>query len=185
MSFFRMDFHEENCLFQYLHLRYWSLLRIAMGWVFFWPFLDKTFGLGFSTCNVDGVATFGCDDAWINGGSPTHSFLMNATQGPFEGVFQSLANSTVVECLFMIGLLAIGVALIGGIGTQIAGYCGSVMLVMLWLAVLPPEQNPFLDDHLIYAIICLALANKRCGDTWGFGKLWSTFDVVKKHQILK
>ena len=27
----------------------WGLLRIAMGWTFFWAFLDKAFALGFAT----------------------------------------------------------------------------------------------------------------------------------------
>ena len=27
----------------------WATLRIVMGWIFLWPFLDKTFGLGFAT----------------------------------------------------------------------------------------------------------------------------------------
>ncbi|MEA3166363.1 MAG: thiosulfate dehydrogenase (quinone) large subunit, partial [Thermoplasmata archaeon] len=39
----------------------WALLRIALGWIFFWPFLDKTFGLGFRTPH---------DGAWIRGGHP-------------------------------------------------------------------------------------------------------------------
>ncbi len=27
----------------------WGALRIAMGWIFLWSFLDKLFGFGFST----------------------------------------------------------------------------------------------------------------------------------------
>src|SRR5690606_6862690 len=46
--------------------------RIAIGWVFLWAFLDKTFGLGFATAR---------EDAWINGGSPTFGFLNFATEG--------------------------------------------------------------------------------------------------------
>jgi hypothetical protein len=28
----------------------WTVLRILIGWSFLWAFLDKMFGLGFSTC---------------------------------------------------------------------------------------------------------------------------------------
>ena len=50
-----------------------AALRLSLGWVFMWAFLDKTFALGFGT-GRDGetgvVDRFG-DAAWINGGSPT------------------------------------------------------------------------------------------------------------------
>ena len=56
---------------------FWGLLRIAMGWIFLWAFLDKCFGLGFATGRdpETGAIDFGSADAWINGGSPTEGFL--------------------------------------------------------------------------------------------------------------
>ena len=48
-------------------------IRLALGWVFLWAFLDKPFGLGFATPS---------ERSWINGGSPTNGFLGNARQGP-------------------------------------------------------------------------------------------------------
>ena len=51
----------------------------------------------------------------------------------------------------MLGLLGIGVALILGIGMRVAAVAGALLLVLMWTAVLPPENNPFMDDHLIYA----------------------------------
>ncbi|MEV4569763.1 hypothetical protein AB0K12_38895 [Nonomuraea sp. NPDC049419] len=44
----------------------WAAARIAIGWIFLWAFLDKTFGWGFATPS---------DRAWIAGGSPTTGFL--------------------------------------------------------------------------------------------------------------
>src|SRR5690348_5433065 len=51
-----------------------AMLRIALGWIFLWAFLDKLFGLGHETTEKA---------AWINGGSPTKGFLANAATGPF------------------------------------------------------------------------------------------------------
>ncbi|MFI7542538.1 hypothetical protein ACIBQZ_14865, partial [Actinoplanes sp. NPDC049599] len=48
-------------------------LRLALGWVFLWAFIDKMFGLGLATPEKG---------AWINGGSPTKGFLGNAVAGP-------------------------------------------------------------------------------------------------------
>ena len=91
-------------------------LRLALGWVFLWAFLDKLFGLGFATP---------AKNAWINGGSPTKGFLGNAVSGPFEGFYHSFAGAAWADWLFMIGLAGIGTALIAGIGMRIAATAGA------------------------------------------------------------
>ena len=123
----------------------WAVLRIMMGWIFLWPFLDKLFGLGFATEAGRG---------WVDGGSPTTGFLEFATRGPFAELFQSMTGAF-ADWLFMIGLLGIGLALLLGIGVRIASVSGALMLVLMWLAALWPEHNPFLDDHLIYAFVLI------------------------------
>src|SRR5512142_2994523 len=85
-------------------------VRIALGWVFLWAFLDKTFGLGHETASKA---------AWINGGHPTQGFLKFAAKGPFKGFFNSIAGAAWADWLFMAALLGIGVALILGIGMRI------------------------------------------------------------------
>ena len=151
-------------------------LRIALGWVFLWAFLDKLFGLGFSTPS---------ERAWINGGSPTAGFLGKGVSGPFEGFYHSIAGATWADTLFMIALLAIGTALILGIGLRVAAIAGGLLLVMMWTAVLPPENNPFMDDHLIYAGVLVALALTAAGDTLGLGKLWAKLPLVQRLPWLK
>jgi thiosulfate dehydrogenase [quinone] large subunit len=153
-----------------------AITRIAIGWVFLWAFLDKTFGLGFATERAD---------AWVNGGSPTSGYLNFATEGKtFHDFFASVA-SPAADWLFMIGLLGIGLALILGIGMWIAAISGSVMLVLMWAAGLPLENNPFMDDHIIYALVLVALAIYGAGRTWGLGRTWEALPIVHKLPILK
>lgn len=156
--------------------RVWAVTRIALGWVFLWAFLDKTFGLGFATPS---------ENAWINGGSPTTGYLENATQGPFAGAFQSMAGAAWADWLFMIGLLAIGVAFILGIGMRIAAASGALLLVLMYLATLLPENNPIIDDHIVYALVMIGLALDDAGDTWGLGRWWAEQDVVQRMPILR
>lgn len=132
----------------YKHLVYVAL-RISMGFVFLWAFLDKTFGLGFATT---------VENAWIHGGSPTMGFLSFGTKGPFAEIFQSLAGMPVVDWLFMLGLLGVGVALIFNKYIKWAALVGSVMLLLIYLAVLPPENNPLIDDHIIYILVLAVCA---------------------------
>ena len=142
----------------------WGVLRIAMGWLFFWAFIDKLFGLGFATPP---------DRAWLAGGSPTAGYLSNATAGPLAGIFQGLADSEIVKWLFMLGLLGIGLALILGIGVKIASYTGAAMMVFMFVSALLPDNNPIMDDHIIYAIVLIGLDAVGAGKTLGLGRWWA------------
>jgi thiosulfate dehydrogenase [quinone] large subunit len=153
----------------------WAVTRIALGWVFLWAFLDKTFGLGYATP---------ADRAWIDGGSPTSGFL-GGVEGPFADFFQGMAGNAFVDWLFMLALLGIGLALILGIGMRIAAASAVVLLVLMWMAVLPIENNPFLDDHLVYALVSVGLAASNAGDTWGLGKAWAGTDLVNRYPVLR
>lgn len=149
-------------------------LRLAMGWYFFWPFLDKTFGLGFSTAS---------ENSWINGGSPTTGYLGNV-EGPFAGLFNSMSGVAVVDWLFQLGLLGLGLALLLGIGTRVAAVAGTLMLGMMYLAALPLTTNPFLDGYIIEALLLILIAVTYGGRILGFGKQWESLELVQKQRWL-
>lgn len=154
----------------------WGLLRLALGWIFLWAFLDKTFGLGFATAS---------NKAWLDGVSPTLGFLKFGTFGPLSNFAHSLAGSPVVDWLFMLGMLGVGIALILGIGVTIASYAGGLMMLFIWLTVLPPKQNPFLDEHIIYILIFVGINYVDAGHYLGLGKWWSNTSLVKKMPLLR
>jgi thiosulfate dehydrogenase [quinone] large subunit len=146
-------------------------LRLALGWTFLWAFLDKLFGLGHETA---------AKSAWINGGHPTQGFLKNATTGPFADLYHSIAGAAWADWLFMLGLAGIGLALVLGIGIRVAAATGALLLVLMWTAVLPPANNPFMDDHLVYAGLLVALALTNAGDTLGLGRAWRNSALVHR-----
>ena len=155
----------------------WPILRISLGWIFFWAFIDKLFGLGFATT---------AEQAWLNGGSPTAGFLLHATKGPFASLYQFLAGSNVVEWLFMLGLLLIGLSLIFGIGVKVAGYAGALLMLLMYTAgFMPPEHNPFLDEHLIYVVVLISLTFVKAGRTFGLGQWWVETKLVKRYSFLE
>lgn len=143
----------------------WVTMRFVMGFIFLWAFVDKLFGLGFATKTAD---------AWIRGGSPTTGFLKFGVTGPFSGLFHALAGNVFVDWLFMLGLLGIGLSLILGIGLRIAGWCGAVMVTLMWLALLPPKNNPIIDEHIVYFIIFLHFAKvgSEAGEYYGLAGWW-------------
>lgn len=154
----------------------WALTRIGLGWIFLWAFLDKTFGLGFATESAD---------AWVRGGSPTAGFLTFGTNGPFAGAFQSIAGAAWADWLFMVGLLGIGAALVAGVAVRLAAAAGALLLVLMYAAAPVLDNNPFLDDHLIYALVLVGLAMSAAGHTWGLGRRWEALEVVRRHPVLK
>jgi thiosulfate dehydrogenase [quinone] large subunit len=142
-----------------------------MGWLFLWPFLDKMFGLGHESASAD---------AWVNGGNPTEGFLSGAV-GPFAGIYHSIAGAGTVNVLFMAGLFGIGAALLLGIAMRPACIAGATMVLLMWSAVLPPENNLFMDDHIIYALLLIGLAAVGAGNTLGLGKRWARTGLVRRY----
>jgi thiosulfate dehydrogenase (quinone) large subunit len=126
-------------------------LRFVMAFIFLWAFFDKVFGLGFATTS---------DKAWINGGSPTFGFLSFGTKGPFGDFFKSLAGNPLIDWTFMLGLLFIGMTLLLNRYVFWGGVAGAVMMVLMWLAALFPENNPIIDEHVVYAIVLFILGMK-------------------------
>ena len=151
-----------------------AVLRLALGWPFLWAFLDKTFGLGHATPG---------QGAWINGGSPTTGYL-SRVEGPFEDFFTSLAGKAWVDWLFMIGLLGVGLALILGIGMRVAAVAGVLMLGLMYLASLPLENNPFMDEHVTEALMLVVLALTFSGRYLGLGRYWERIPFVQRNRWL-
>ena len=164
-----------------------AALRLSLGWVFLWAFLDKLLALGFATgrdAETGVVDRFG-EAAWINGGSPTLGFLKFGTSGPLAGFYQSFAGAGWANWLFMLGLLGIGAALMLGVAMRFATVAGVALLVMMWSAALPPANNPFIDDHIVYALVLVVLLLVKAGHTWGLGAWWERLTVVQKYAALR
>lgn len=126
-------------------------LRLVMALIFLWAFFDKLFGLGLATPS---------DKSWLHGGSPTSGFLSGAVKGPFAEIFRSLADVVVVDWLFMLGLLFIGLTLLFKRYVFWGAIAGVMMMVLMWLALLFPANNPIIDEHVVYALVLALLAVK-------------------------
>lgn len=140
-----------------------ALLRICLGLLLLWAFADKLFGFGFAT--QPGAA-------WINGVSPTVGFLSHASRGPLVNVYHALAGQPVVDWLFMLGLLGIGLGLTLGLASCLTTGAGITLFALMYSAVLPPIQNPLIDEHVIFSLLLVLLLLTRADETWGLGRWW-------------
>ncbi|NKQ51784.1 DoxX family membrane protein [Amycolatopsis sp. K13G38] len=161
-----------------------AFLRIVTGLVFLWAFFDKTFGWGYSTTS---------QNAWINGGSPTRNYLSTVNVGPLASTLRSWAGQPWADWLFMIGLLAIGLAVLFGVGLRISAIAGTAMLALMWIAEWPLAKvneagqathstNPIIDYHFVYAVVLIVLAAAYAGNTWGLGRRWA--ELVRDNRWL-
>lgn len=146
-----------------------------LAFVFLWAYFDKLFGLGISTA---------ADKSWASGVSPTAGFLTGAGQGtgPLADWFGSLAGQGWVDWAFMLSLLLIGSALLLGIGLRLAAVAGTVLLGLMWFALQPLENNPFIDEHVIYIALLWAFAFGR--REWSMVDWWMQQGKVKKNPWL-
>jgi thiosulfate dehydrogenase [quinone] large subunit len=58
-------------------------------------------------------------------------------------------------------------------------------MVLMWTAVLPPENNPLIDDHLVYAGTLVLLALLGAGRWLGLGTWWESLPLVKRNGWLR
>jgi thiosulfate dehydrogenase (quinone) large subunit len=170
---------------------FWGLLRLAMGWIFLWAFLDKLLALGFATGRdpETGVVDRFGPAAWFEGASPTEGFLSFGlnTKEPFLGFYSDLAGQGWVDWVYMLSMAAIGIALLLGIFTRLAAIGGAIWMIMFYTAsAIWPENNPFLDDHVVEFIILLGLAYVgSAGRYLGLGRWWQKTSLVTRYPLLR
>lgn len=141
-----------------------------------WAFFDKLLGLGFATA---------LDKSWLAGVSPTAGFLKFGSQGFFASFFHSLSGNILIDILFMAGLFSIGLCLLLGIGVRIACSSGALMMFLMYLSLVPPANNPLIDEHIVYILVFILLAKRSNNQSFGFSSKWQKLNVVKKYPILK
>ncbi|NUS15288.1 MAG: hypothetical protein HOY69_28480 [Streptomyces sp.] len=163
-----------------------AVARVATGLVFLWAFLDKAFGWHYAT---------GSGRGWVDGGSPTRGFLSGVQAGPLQSFFHDIAGRGWADALFMLGLLGIGAALVGGVALRVTAVAGTVLMALMWAAEWPPAQhlstgapsgssNPLVDYHVVYAVAMVLFAATYAGNTWGLGRIWARVPLVRDRRWL-
>lgn len=132
------------------------LLRVSLGWIFFYSGLMKIL-----------------DRSWSAKG-----FLRTAKT--FPELFQWFAqpqNILWVDMANKWGQVLIGTALILGVAVPIAAVAGVLLMVLYYFPGLRfpyvGQQGFLIDQHVIYALALLLLMRLRAGNYWGLGSLWS------------
>lgn len=147
-----------------------AVMRIILGWMMIWAFLDKMFGLGYPSPPEVAV---------INGGSPTEYYLSELVSGPFSGIWNALAGNTVVDTALMLGLLGVGIGMMLGIASKLSTIGMVVMVLLMFTLNIPPDDNPLVNYHVLYAVAGLAIYWLGGFETYGLNERWKRLPMVK------
>lgn len=154
----------------------WSVIRVLLGFTFFWAFIDKVWGFGFATAP---------ENAWLAGGDPTYGYLMYATKGPFAEFFQSLAGVELVTWLFMLGILFVGVTLLSGVMIRFGALAGMALYTSFYISgFIPPEHNPIVDEHVINFTLMVGIF-LFTPTRFSVARWWQSMSLVIKNNFLK
>jgi thiosulfate dehydrogenase [quinone] large subunit len=161
-----------------------ALLRIGLGLVYLWAFIEQGFGVSYSNTAAPAAGqptsygwhfTYDASDGWISSGfshSPTAGYIGN-THGPLAFIPKDLPTG-LDDLGWMVAIAGLGVALTLGIGMYVAGIGGFLLNILLWFSTFPPNGNPIIDGtHTIYALLLLLLMFLHAGNQWGLGRWWS------------
>ncbi len=151
-----------------------GVLRIALGLVLTWAFLDKLFGFGLNTPS---------ERSLLSGASATKGYL-SSREGWFSGAFQAVSGTWWIDALFVLGLAGGGIALVFGFASRLATVAVLGVFGGIYLSQLPLANNPFIDQHLFYCITAVALLATGSDRVLGLGNRWRSLPVVRKQPLL-
>lgn len=139
------------------------LLRISLGWLFFYAGITKIINPAFSAEQyIQGAKTF----------SGFYHFLLAPNILPIVNVINEW------------GLVLLGVSLILGIVVRLSSSLGIVLMILYYLPGLdfpyPNTHSYIVDEHIIYISALLVFISFRAGRAWGLETWCSNFPLCKK-----
>lgn len=144
------------------------LLRVALGWFFFYAGITKVL-----------------NPEWSAAG-----YLKGAKT--FAGLYQWLTQPGVLPVLNFVnewGLTLLGASLVLGIAVRLSSVLGALLMILYYFPVLQfPYPNPhsyIVDAHVLYALILLFLAAVRAGRVWGLEKWCSNLPICSRFPRLR
>ena len=143
-----------------------AMLRIALGWVYFYAGWIKV--ITYFTPAKDWSATM----------------FLNNLNGPLAPLFRTFGGNLVVDYLNSFGLLALGIALIIGLFVRFASGGGVLLMAFYYLAGYPPENAFIIDVHVIYSVGLILLSAFGAGKTFGLDRSLEQSKIVASNKWL-
>ena len=143
-------------------------LRLSVGWLLFYAGLTKVLDPAWSAAGyLAGAKTFTVFYSWLAG--PGLLPIINFLNGW--------------------GVMLLGLALILGIFVRLSAWLGVLLMLLYYLPILdfpyPNAHSLIVDEHVIYALALIILANFHAGQAWGLETWCSNLPLCSKFPKLR
>lgn len=144
------------------------LLRVGLGWMYFWAGITKVLNPEWSAAGyMQKAKTF----------SEFYQWLSTSSALPF------------INFLNEWGLTLLGVSLLLGVFVRISSRLGIVLMLLYYFPILDfpyPNPNSFIvDQHIIFILALFVLMNAQAGRVWGLEKWCVGLPVCSKFPKLR
>lgn len=139
------------------------LLRLTMGWLFFYAGITKVINPSWSAAGyLKGAKNL----VWF------YQWLLTPNILPYINFINEW------------GLTLLGVSLILGVAVRWSAIAGSVLMLLYYLVILDfpyPDKNSFLvDQHIIFILILILFIAFNAGRVWGLEEWYSKLTIYNK-----
>jgi len=156
-----------------------AALRVVVGWVFLYAGIEKIFGAEpFTAASFLQFGTAGTAPGAAEGA------IVNPTQAFWVDLASNAAAIGVIDFLVPFGQVAIGAALVLGLGTRLAGAMGFLMMSFITIAAWDFAFG-IANYTAVLAITALLLGIMRAGEIYGVDAIVDEQPVVKRTPVLR
>jgi thiosulfate dehydrogenase [quinone] large subunit len=157
------------------------LLRIVLGWGFFFAGIEKLFALGGAPFSAGGFLTHATGGSWPGVDAKT---IVNPTHGLWVSIGSNAGLVSAINVLVVAGEIAIGACLILGLATRFAGIMGAVMTGLFYVAAWS-FANGIVNEQLLFAVTGGFLAYVGAGQYYGLDAVIAKSSLVARAPALK
>ncbi|MDP2695737.1 MAG: DoxX family protein [bacterium] len=144
------------------------LLRVSVGWLFFYAGITKV----------------------LNPEWSAEGYLKGAKT--FAGFYQWLTSPAMLPITNFVnewGLTLLGVSLILGAFVRLSSLPGALLMMLYYFPVLdfpyPNAHSYIVDEHIIYALVLVLFFVSRASKVWGLGSWASSWPFLSKYPRIR
>ena len=162
------------------------VLRVVLGFGFLYAGLEKwlNFAGDDKSWSALGFLKFGTGGTIPNMVGLTDPMSHNPTQGIWTGLAGDPTVLGIVNFLVVFGEIAIGLALILGVATRLAGALGAVMMLLFWIAAWD-FQYGIVNQQFVYMVLSAFLAYAAAGRVIGLDSMIEKSELARRTPALR
>ncbi len=161
------------------------ILRVVLGFGFLYAGLEKLLDFaGAGSWSAAGFLKFATAGTVPNMVGHPETMVHNPTRQFWVDLAANPTAVDLVNALVIAGELAIGVALILGVATRLAGALGALMMFLFWVAAWD-FQYGIVNLQFVYMILSAIVAYASAGRVLGIDAILEKTDVVRRTPALR